>query len=148
MLINTVTQQAPQQLSDKHKPTCHHCKKPSHYQNQCRQLNREKDQPRNNTKSANINNGSAQTNSNPNKKFQTIPKLTIQIIKEKEDLDLFFHPVRHVVESTTPQRSVTLEQTQQRDHLPGIGDRRDKTKSSREMHKTTQMEMSKLQPKI
>ena len=34
--INTVTQQAPQQNSNKHKPTCHHCKKPSHYQNQCR----------------------------------------------------------------------------------------------------------------
>ena len=43
--INTVTQQAPQQNSDKPKPTCHHCKKPGrcHYQNQCRQLKREKD---------------------------------------------------------------------------------------------------------
>ena len=64
--INTVTQQAPQQNSNKHKPTCHHCKKPGHYQNQCRQLKREKDQTRNNTNSANNNNGSAQTNSNPN----------------------------------------------------------------------------------
>ena len=42
MRINTVTQQAPQQNSNKHKPTCHHCKKPGHYQNQCRQLKREK----------------------------------------------------------------------------------------------------------
>ena len=33
MPINTVTQQAPQQNSNKHKPTCHHCKKPGHYQN-------------------------------------------------------------------------------------------------------------------
>ena len=64
--INTVTQQAPQQNSDKPKPTCHHCKKPGHYQNQCRQLKREKDQARNSTNSANNNNGSAQTNSNPN----------------------------------------------------------------------------------
>ena len=61
MPINTVTQQAPEQNSDKPKPTCHHCKKPSHYQNQCRQLKREKDQARNNTNSANNNNGSAQT---------------------------------------------------------------------------------------
>ena len=68
MPINTVTQQAPQQNSNKHKPTSHHCKKPSHYPNQCRQLKREKDQTRNNTKSANNNNGSAQTNSNPNNK--------------------------------------------------------------------------------
>ena len=66
MPINTVTQQAPQRYSDQPKPTCHHCKKPSHYQNQCRQLKREKDQTRNNTNSANNNNGSAQTNSNPN----------------------------------------------------------------------------------
>ena len=68
MPINTVTQQAPQQNSDKPKPTCHHCKKPGHYQNQCRQLKREKDEARKNTKSANNNNGSAQRNSNPNNK--------------------------------------------------------------------------------
>ena len=66
--INTVTQQAPQQNSDKPKPTCHHCKKQGHYQNQCRQLKREKDQARNITNSAKTTNGSAQTNSNPNSK--------------------------------------------------------------------------------
>ena len=63
---NTVTQQAPQQNANKPRPTCHHCKKPGHYQNQCRQLKREKDQTRSNMNSANNNNGSAQTNSNPN----------------------------------------------------------------------------------
>ena len=51
MPLNTVTQQAPQQNSNKPRPTCHHCKKPGHYQNQCRQLKREKDQTRNNTNS-------------------------------------------------------------------------------------------------
>ena len=66
MPINSVTQQAPQQKSNKPRPTCLHRKKPSHYQNQCRQLKREKDQTRMNTNSANNNNGSAQTNSNPN----------------------------------------------------------------------------------
>ena len=76
--INTVTQQAPQQNSNKPRPTCYHCKKPGHYQNQCRQLKREKDQTRNNTNSANHNNGSAQTNSNPNhNKVATIPKETL-----------------------------------------------------------------------
>ena len=48
--------------------------------------------------------------------------------------------MRHVVEPTTPQRNATSEQTQQKDRLPGIGDQKDKTKSSREMHKTPQME--------
>ena len=66
MPINTVTQKAPQQNANKPKPTCHHCKKPGHYQNQCRQLKREKDQTQNNANSANTNNGSAQTNPNPN----------------------------------------------------------------------------------
>ena len=66
MPINSVTQQAPQQNANKPRPTCHLCKKPGHYQNQCRQLKREKDQTRNSTNSSNNNNGSAQTNSNPN----------------------------------------------------------------------------------
>ena len=42
MPINTVTQQAPQQNSNKPRPTCHHCKEPGHYRNQCRQLKRER----------------------------------------------------------------------------------------------------------
>ena len=75
MPINTVTQQTPQQNTNKPRPTCHHCKKPGHYQNQCRQLKREKDQTRNNTNSANNNNGSAPTNSNPNNnKVATVNK--------------------------------------------------------------------------
>ena len=68
MPINTVTQQTPQQNTNKPRPTCHHCKKPGHYQNQCRQLKREKDQTRNNTNSANNSNGIAQTNSNAKNK--------------------------------------------------------------------------------
>ena len=69
--INTVTQQFRQQNSEKPKPTCHHCKKPGNYRNQCRQIKREKYQARNNTNSAdntNNNNGSGQTNSNSNNK--------------------------------------------------------------------------------
>ena len=68
MPMNTVTQQAPQQNSNKPKPTCHQCKKPGHYQTQCRQLKREKEQTRNNSNSASNNNGSAQTNPNTNNK--------------------------------------------------------------------------------
>ena len=56
MPVNPVTRQAPQQNSSKPRPTCHHCKKPCHYQNRSRQLKREKDQTRNNINSANNNN--------------------------------------------------------------------------------------------
>ena len=36
--INNVSQQPTNNNSDKPKPTCHHCKKPGHYRNQCRML--------------------------------------------------------------------------------------------------------------
>ena len=64
--INTVTQQVTQQSSKMPETTCHHCKKPGHYRNQCRELEREKDPTQKNTVSADNNSG--QTNSNSNKK--------------------------------------------------------------------------------
>ena len=69
--INTVTQQATQQNSEKHKLTCHYCKKTGHFWNQCRQPKRERDRARNDTNSATNgknNDCSAQRNSNPNNK--------------------------------------------------------------------------------
>ena len=144
--INTVTQQAPQPNSEKPKPTCLHCQKPGHYQNQCQQLKLEKDQTGNIANSANRKNGSDQTNSNPNKKVSNKTKASNTY---NQDLDLSSHPVRPpVVELTTPKRNVTLKQTQRTDLLPGKDDRKDKTKSSREMRKATHMGTSNLQPKF
>ena len=87
-------------------------------------------------------------NLTPTTKLQTIPKETIYIIKETEDQNLSSYPVRHVVELTTPQRDVILEQMQRTDRPHEIDDRKDRTKASKIMLKTTQMEMSKLQPKL
>ena len=92
MPINTVTQQAPKQNSDKPKLTCHHCKKPDHYQNQCRQLKREKDQARNNMNSANNNNGSAQTNFNSNNKVANNTKANNINIQRDRRSRLVFPP--------------------------------------------------------
>ena len=134
MPVNTVTQEAPQQNSDKPKPTCHQCKKPGHYQNQCRQLQREKDQTRNNTNGANNNNCSAKPNSNPNNRVANNTKANnINNQRDRRSRPVF--SVRPVVEPTTPQRNATLEQTQQINRLPGIDDQKDKTKSRKEMHK-------------
>ena len=94
--INTVTQQATQQNSVKPKPTCHYCKMSGHYRNQCRQFEREKDQARNNTNSAEeipiliV----VRRTLTPSIKFPTMPTRTIQIIEKTEDLDLSTHPVR------------------------------------------------------
>ena len=148
MPINTVTQQAPQQNSNKHKPTCHHCKKPGHFQNQSHHLKREKNQTRNNTNSANNNNGSAQTNSNPNNKVANNTKENNINNQSDRNLDLSSHPVRHVVEITIPQRNATLEKMQQTDRLQEIDDRKDRTKVNRILPKATQTATSKLQPKL
>ena len=152
MPINTVTQQAPQQNANKPRPTCHHCKKPGHYQNQCRQLKREKGQTRSNMNFANNNNGSAQTNSNPNNNNnnKVVNNTKGSNINNQRDRGTrpVFHPVRHVVELTTPQRNAILEQTQRTDRLHEIDDRRDRTRVSRIMLKVTQMEMSRLLPKL
>ena len=80
----------------------------------------------------------------PTTKHQLQTRPTIQIIKETGNLDLSFHPVRHVAEQITPQRDATLEQTQRTDRFPGIDGWKDKTKPNREILKITQMGMSKL----
>ena len=68
--------------------------------------------------------------------IETKPTQTIQILKKTEDIDLSTHLVRRAVRLTTPRRNVILEKMQRIDHLPGIGDQKDKTKSNREMLKT------------
>ena len=84
----------------------------------------------------------------PTPKHQSQTRRTIQIIKETENLDLSFHPVRHVAEQTTPQRDATLEQTQRTDRLLEIDAQKDKIKPNREILKKTRMTMSKLQPNL
>ena len=132
----------------KHKLPCHNCKKPGHYQNQGRQLKRDRNQSRINTKSAdksnNINSGRASLT--PTKKFQTIPTETTKVFKKTQDLDLSTHTVRTVIKLTIPQRNRCLDQTQRIDSLPGTPHCKDKIKSNGD--KATQMVMLKLQPKL
>ena len=68
MQINTMTQQATKLNPEKPTAGCHHCKKPGHYGNQCRQLKKERNQNDINKNSAgynnNSNNNSGKTNSN------------------------------------------------------------------------------------
>ena len=65
-----------------------------------------------------------------------------------EDLDLSAHLARPVVKVTIPQKSVTLEQMQRTNRLPGTDDRTDKIKSNREKPKATQTAMSTLHLKL
>ena len=124
--------------------------KPGHYRNQCRQLKREKDQAQNNTKSAGSNNNNStggQLISNSNNKISNITNANNTNNQKTENLDLSTHPMRPVVKLTLPQRNVILEQTQLIDRLPGTDGRMDRIRSNKEMPKTIEMGMFKLQPK-
>ena len=145
-----MTQKASQQNSETPKRNCNYCKKPAHYPNQSRKFKREKD-PIQITRIVptilTIIMVLLKRTLTLTITSETIPTRTRQIVKETKDLYLSSHLVRPVVELTTPQNNVTLEQTQPTDRLPGKDDRKDKTKSNRETLKATQTGMPKLQPK-
>ena len=63
--INNVSQQPTNTNADRPKPTCHHCKKPGHYRNQCRLLKRQREQTENNQNNPGNKNSDTNT-SNPN----------------------------------------------------------------------------------
>ena len=65
--INNVSQQPTNTNADRPKPTCHHCKKPGHYSNECRfrLLKKQREQTENNQNNPGNKNSAANT-SNPN----------------------------------------------------------------------------------
>ena len=71
--INNVSQQPTNTNADRPKPTCHHCKKPGHYRNQCRLLKKQREttennqnNPGNKNSEANISNPNSNANNNNN----------------------------------------------------------------------------------
>ena len=69
--INIVSQQPINTNSDRPKPTCHHCKKPEHYRNQCRLFKKQREKTENNqsnprNKNSDINNSNPSSNVNNN----------------------------------------------------------------------------------
>ena len=63
--INIVSQQPTNTNADRPKPTCHHCKKPGLYKNQCRLLKKQREQTENTQNNPGNKNCNANT-SNPN----------------------------------------------------------------------------------
>ena len=73
LTINNVKQQPTNTNADRPKPTCHHCKKPGHYRNQCRLLKKQREQtedvqdnPGNKNSGANTSNSNSNVNNNNN----------------------------------------------------------------------------------
>ena len=72
--INNVNQQPRNTNADRPKPTCHHCKKPKHYRNQCRLLKKQREQAEdvqdnrgNKHRGANTSNSNSKLNNNKNR---------------------------------------------------------------------------------
>ena len=78
----------------------------------------------------------------------TTTTATKTVTEPRESQKLFTHPVRHVRKETIPQRNGILEPMQPIDRHPGIKDRKDKTRSDKQLIKATLMKLRKLQPKI
>ena len=69
--MNTVSQQPTNTNADIPTPTCHHCKKPGHYRNQCRLLKKQREQTENiqnnpGNKNSDANNSKLNSNVNNN----------------------------------------------------------------------------------
>ena len=140
--INKVSQQPTNTNADRPKPTCHHCKKPGHYRNQCRLLKKQREQtkndqnnPGNKNSAANTSNPNGNVNNNNNNKNSN---------KAEKSQKLFTHPVRHAEKQTTPQKNVILEPMQP---IEGTEARKDKIRSQKEPTKVTLMKLPRLQPK-
>ena len=132
--INTVTQQALQQNSEKPKSMYHHCKNQVTIELSAVNSNEKKTKSevtRIVPKIIRITLVVLKQTPTPTIKFQRIPKRTIYLFEET-DLDQSSHPVRPVVELTTPQRNITLEQMHLTDRLLGIDGRKHKKPSPTE----------------
>ena len=149
--ISNVTQHATQQNPEKPNPIHHHCKKPGDYRNQCCQLKREKDEAENNKNGAGSNDNNkngGQKTITPTISLQTMPTQTIQTAEPTEKLNLSGHLVRVVVNSTMPQRNVTLQQRQIIDRVLGTDGLKNRTRSNKEILKTIRIKIFKLQLRI
>ena len=146
--INTVTQQAPQQNSEKPKQRATIAKNQVNIKIIAVNSNEIKTTPEITRIVPTITMVVPNKTLTPTIKFSNNTKANNTNNQRDRKCRPAFPPCGTCVELTTPQRNVPLEQTQQTDRLPGIDDRKDKTKSNREMLEATQMRMSKLQPKL
>ena len=128
--------------ADRPKPTCHHCKKPGQYKNQCRLLKKQREQTENNQTKAMTPILLTRT------LISTIITTTKTVTEPKESQKLFFHPVRHVGRQTIPQRKATTEPIQPIDRLAGTEDWKNKIRSKKKPIKMTLKKLLRQQPKI
>ena len=147
--INTVSHNTANANADRTKPTCHYCKQPGNYRNQCQLLKKQREQFEINQNNPGNKNSDAKT-SNPNGKVNNLNNnnRNSNRAERKPKTVLCTQPVRHVARQTIPQRNAIMEPMQPIDRLPGREERKDKIRSKKEPIKMTRMDLSRLQPKI
>ena len=141
--INTVSHNTVNANTDKTKPTCHYCRKPGHYKNQCRLLKKQREQTENNQNNPGNKNSDANT-SNPNGNVNNHNNNNRNRNRAEKSQKLFTHPVRHVARQTISQRDAIMEPMQPIDRLPGREDRKDKIRSKKELFEMTQTKIARL----
>ena len=148
--INTVNQQPTNTNADRPKQTCHNCKKPGPYRNQCRLLKNSAEKLKNTKIFLETQTVTPITLTRTTTSIikSTTRTRTKKVTEPKESRKLFTHPVRHVKKQTSPQGNATLEPMQRTDRLLGTEERRDRTRSHKEPIKKTLKKLLKLQPKI
>ena len=117
--VNIVSQHATHINADRPKPTCHYCKKPGHYRNQCRLLKKQREQMKRLKIILEIETVTPITLSQTTKPTKITTSTTKIVTELKGSQKLFIHPLRHVARRTTPQRDVMLEPMQRTGHFPG-----------------------------
>ena len=70
------------------------------------------------------------------------------VLEQKESQKLFIHLVKRVEKQTTPQRKIIFEPMQPKDCFPRTGGLKERIRSGKEITKTIQIKVLKLQPEI
>ena len=117
--IKIVSQHATHINADRPKPTCHYCKKPGHYRNQCRLLINSKNKLKILKIILEKETVTPITLSQTTKPTIITTSTTKTVTELKRSRKRFIHPLKHVERRTTPQRNVMLEPMQQKGHFPG-----------------------------
>ena len=136
--LNTVSHNTRNTNADRPKLTCLHCKEPGHDRNQCRLLEKQREQTENTQNKPGSKNSDA-INSNTNSNLNNINNnhnnyKTVTELKGSQKLSIY--PVRHVTNRTTPQRDNMLEPVQQTGHFPGTANHEDRVDIINSTHRT------------
>ena len=144
--MNNLSQQPTNTNADRPKPTCHHCKKPAHYRNQCRLLKKQREQTDKNQNNPGNKNSAANT-SNPNSNISNNNNNKNSNRAERKP-KTNYSPCETCGKTNHSTEKCYFGPMQPINRLPGIEDRKDKISYQREPIKVNIMKLLKLQPKI